>query len=179
MYCQFHCRLFPIYLSPLPTSTLSNQHLLIAEKNFFEEKKTTQSENEGGEIFKRIELYLSECRKTQRLQVYMLHDANRAGNFYVRDEPRLGFVIRIRAIDHIDPPPPTPSLTSCSDVESCAADAPSCGAVPPWGYTGTKTVHDLIYERGYAKVSSRAVPVTDNSIVEALLFGHSLASRYE
>lgn len=38
-----------------------------------------------------------------------------------------------------------------------------------WGYPNLKTVHDLIYKRGFAKVDKRRVPITDNNIIEESL----------
>lgn len=35
-----------------------------------------------------------------------------------------------------------------------------------WGYPNLKTVHDLLYKRGFAKVNHRRVPITDNNIIE-------------
>lgn len=38
-----------------------------------------------------------------------------------------------------------------------------------WGYPNNKTIHDLLYKRGYAKVDGNRVPITDNTIVEQSL----------
>ncbi|MDK0642990.1 uL30 family ribosomal protein, partial [Clostridium perfringens] len=38
-----------------------------------------------------------------------------------------------------------------------------------WGYPNLKSVHDLIYKRGFAKIAGRRVPITDNSIIEESL----------
>jgi 60S ribosomal protein uL30 len=35
-----------------------------------------------------------------------------------------------------------------------------------WGYPSMKTVRDLIYKRGYAKVKGQRLPITDNTIIE-------------
>lgn len=35
-----------------------------------------------------------------------------------------------------------------------------------WGYPNLKSVRELIYKRGYGKVGSDRIPLTDNKIVE-------------
>jgi large subunit ribosomal protein L7e len=41
--------------------------------------------------------------------------------------------------------------------------------VEPWiayGYPSLKTVHELIYKRGYGKINKQRIPLTDNSVIE-------------
>ncbi len=47
-------------------------------------------------IFKRAEQYVKEYRQKERDLIRMKRVAKKSGNFYVPDEPRLAFVIRIR-----------------------------------------------------------------------------------
>lgn len=47
-------------------------------------------------IFKRAEDYIREYKKRERDTVRLHRQARKHGNFYVEDEPRLAFVIRIR-----------------------------------------------------------------------------------
>ena len=35
-----------------------------------------------------------------------------------------------------------------------------------WGYPNLKTVRELVYKRGYGKVSKNRIPLTDNQIIE-------------
>lgn len=35
-----------------------------------------------------------------------------------------------------------------------------------YGYPSRKTIHDLVYKRGYGKVNKSRIPLTDNSIIE-------------
>jgi hypothetical protein len=48
------------------------------------------------EIFRRAEKYVKEYRKVERDEIRLKREAKRHGNFYVPDEPKLAFVIRIR-----------------------------------------------------------------------------------
>jgi len=36
-----------------------------------------------------------------------------------------------------------------------------------YGYPSRKTIHDLIYKRGFAKINGQRIPLTDNTIVES------------
>ena len=38
-----------------------------------------------------------------------------------------------------------------------------------WGYPNEKSVRELVYKRGHAKVAGNRLPLTDNKIVEAAL----------
>ncbi|XP_071490026.1 large ribosomal subunit protein uL30-like, partial [Diadema antillarum] len=47
-------------------------------------------------IFKRAEEYIREYKKRERDNIRLHRQARKHGNFFVEDEPRLAFVIRIR-----------------------------------------------------------------------------------
>jgi 60S ribosomal protein uL30 len=55
------------------------------------------------EIFRRAEKYVKEYRKVERDEIRLKREAKRHGNFYVPDEPKLAFVIRIRGINGVSP----------------------------------------------------------------------------
>lgn len=38
-----------------------------------------------------------------------------------------------------------------------------------WGYPNLKTVRELVYKRGFAKVSGNRIPLTDNRVIEGAL----------
>jgi len=38
-----------------------------------------------------------------------------------------------------------------------------------YSYPNLKSVRELIYKRGYGKVDSRRIPLTDNSVIETVL----------
>ena len=54
-------------------------------------------------IFKRAEAYVREYRKREKDEVRCRRLAKKQGNFYVPDEPKLAFVIRIRGINGVSP----------------------------------------------------------------------------
>lgn len=44
-----------------------------------------------------------------------------------------------------------------------------CEPYITWGYPNLKSVRDLIYKRGHAKVRGRRIPLTSNDIIERKL----------
>jgi large subunit ribosomal protein L7e len=44
-----------------------------------------------------------------------------------------------------------------------------CEPYITWGYPNLKTVRDLIYKRGFAKVDHRRTALTSNSVIESRL----------
>ena len=43
-----------------------------------------------------------------------------------------------------------------------------------YGYPNLKSVRDLVYKRGFGKVSKQRVPITDNAMIEAQLGKHGI-----
>lgn len=131
------------------------------------------------EIFKRAEKYVKEYRQRLRQEIQLKREAKKAGNFYVPDEARLAFVIRIRGINQMHPRPRKVlqlfrlrQINNGVFVKLNKATLQMLRIVEPyvaWGYPSLKTVHDLIYKRGYAKINGRRIPITDNTIVENAL----------
>ena len=46
-----------------------------------------------------------------------------------------------------------------------------------WGYPNLKTVKELCYKRGYAKLDKNRVAITDNAIIETELGKHNIVVR--
>ncbi|KIH44896.1 60S ribosomal protein L7 [Ancylostoma duodenale] len=68
-------------------------------------KAAAKNKEKKAKIFKRAEKYVAEYRQAQREQLRLKRDAEKKGDFYVPDEPKLAFVIRIRGINQIHPRP--------------------------------------------------------------------------
>ena len=49
-----------------------------------------------GVIFKRAESYVKEYRDAEREKIRLIRLSKQEGNYYVEEEPRLAFVIRIK-----------------------------------------------------------------------------------
>jgi len=130
-------------------------------------------------IFKRAEQYVKEYRAKKRDHVRLNREAAKVGNFYLPDEPKLAFVVRIRGINQIHPRPRKVlqlfrlrQINNGVFVKLNKATLQMLRIIDPyvsWGYPNMKSIHDLVYKRGYAKINRRRVPITDNKLIEAAL----------
>lgn len=134
--------------------------------------------------FKRAAVHLIKHKKHQRAQIQLHREAAKVGSFYVPDEPKLAFVVRIRGINQIHPRVRKilqllrlRQINNGVFVKLNKATINMLRIAEPqiaWGYPSMKTVHDLVYKRGHAKVDKRRVPITSNSIVEKSLGKHDI-----
>jgi len=129
-----------------------------------------------GRILKRAEQYVHEYRARVRQQLRLQREARKCGNIYVPDQPKLAFVVRIRGINQMHPRPRKVlqllrlrQINNGVFVKLNKSTLELLRIVDPyvsWGYPSWKTIHDLVYKRGFAKVNHRRIPITDNKIVE-------------
>merc|ERR1712135_15031 len=109
------------------------------------------------EIFKRAEKYIKEYRSKEHDEVRLSRQAKKEGNFYVPAESRLAFVIRIRGVNQVSPKVrKTLKLFRLLQINNGV-------------FINLKSVRDLIYKRGHAKVRGRRIPLTSNDIIERKL----------
>lgn len=150
--------------------------LLIAVFNRLQKNKAKRAD-----IFKRAERYVREYRQQERSLVNMKRMAKKSGNFYVEPEAKLALVVRIRGILGLSPKARKilqllrlRQVNNAVLVKLNRATLQMLQLVVPyiaWGYPNLKTVKELVYKRGYAKVQKSRIPITDNSIIEKSL-GH-------
>merc|ERR1719229_1878179 len=129
-----------------------------------------------GVYFTRAEQYVKEYRAKERDEVRLRRMAKRNGNFYVPAEAKLAFVIRIRGINQVSPKVKKAlqllrlrQINNGVFVKLNKSTLNMLRLVEPyiaWGYPNLKTVRELIYKRGFAKVNHQRIPITDNSIIE-------------
>jgi large subunit ribosomal protein L7e/general transcription factor 3C polypeptide 2 len=127
-------------------------------------------------IFQRAEKYIKNYRRQQRDIIRLKRQARQFGNFYVQDEPKLAFVIRIRGVNQIHPRvrkvlqllrlrqinngvfiklnKATLNMLRIADPHIC------------WGYPNMKSIRELIYKRGHVKVNGRRTAITTNKLIE-------------
>ncbi|CAG8464954.1 6278_t:CDS:2 [Ambispora gerdemannii] len=127
-------------------------------------------------IFKRAEKYVKEYRSEERNQIRLRRMAKASGNFYVPAEPKLVFVIRIKGINKIAPKPRKVlqllrllQINNGVFVRLTKATKQLLQLVTPYvafGDPNLKSVRELIYKRGYAKVNKQRIPITENTIIE-------------
>ncbi|KAI9097085.1 ribosomal protein L30, ferredoxin-like fold domain-containing protein [Phlyctochytrium arcticum] len=130
-------------------------------------------------IFKRAEQYVKEYRSKERDEVRLRRQAKAQGNFYVPAEAPLAFVVRIKGIMKVAPKPRKilqllrlTKINSGTFVRLTKATLQMLQWVGPyvaWGYPNLKTVRELVYKRGFAKVDKQRLPITDNSVIEKAL----------
>ncbi|CAK8696683.1 large ribosomal subunit protein uL30-like isoform X1 [Clavelina lepadiformis] len=130
-------------------------------------------------IFKRAEQYIREYRQKERDGIRLARQARKHDNYYVPEEPKLAFVIRIRGINQVSPKvKKVLQLLRLRQIHNGVfiklnkATLQMLRIAEPyiaWGYPNLKTVKDLIYKRGHGRVNKRRIAITDNNIIEESL----------
>ena len=102
--------------------------------------------------------------------------ARNSGNYYMEPEAKVAFVIRIKGINHIRPQVTKIlrllrllQLNNGVFVKVNKATMNMIKRVEPYvvyGYPNRKTISDLIYKRGFAKINHSRIPLSDNMIIE-------------
>jgi len=137
-------------------------------------------------IFKRAEQYVQEYRGLQQHVADKKKVAKQNGDYYVEPEAKLAFVIRLRGINGLSPKPRKIlqllrllQLNNGVFVRINGATLPMLKLVEPYvtyGYPSLKTVRDLIYKRGFAKVNGSRIPIHDNDIIQKELSKYGILS---
>ncbi|KAL2866894.1 60S ribosomal uL30 domain-containing protein [Aspergillus lucknowensis] len=140
------------------------------------QKKKEANKQKRSVIFKRAESYVKEYRDAEREKIRLARVARQEGNFYVADEPKLVFVVRIKGINKIPPQPRKIlqllrliQINNGTFVRLTKATQEMLTIINPYvayGYPNLKSVRELIYKRGYGKIDKQRVPLTDNQIIE-------------
>jgi len=130
-------------------------------------------------IFKKAEKYAKEYRAKERDEIRLRRMAKRDGNFYVPAEAKLAFVIRIRGINQVSPKVKKAlqllrlrQINNGVFVKLNKCSLNMLRLVEPyvaWGYPNLKTIRDLVYKRGFAKVNHQRIPISNNEVVEESL----------
>jgi 60S ribosomal protein uL30 len=131
--------------------------------------------------FKRAEKYVKEYRSLEKQKVFLHRQAKSNANFYKEPEAKLAFVIRIRGINGLAPKPRKilqllrlRQINAGVFVRLTKATLNMLKLIEPyitWGVPNLKTVKELLYKRGFAKVNKQRLPISDNALVEKQL-GH-------
>jgi 60S ribosomal protein uL30 len=135
-------------------------------------------------IFKRAEQYVTEYRNMERSLIRFRRQAKKGGNFYLEPEAKLAFVIRIRGTMGLHPKPRKilallrlRQINNGVFVRLTKATKQMLTLVEPYityGYPNLKTVKELIYKRGFAKVNKQRVAITHNQVIEGKLGKHNI-----
>ncbi|KAI1243447.1 hypothetical protein IHE44_0001068 [Lamprotornis superbus] len=130
-------------------------------------------------IYARAQAYHKEYRHMYRQEIRMARMARKAGNYYVPAEPKLAFVIRIRGTNGVSPKVRKVlqllrlrQIFNGTFVKLNKASINMLRIVEPyiaWGYPNLKSVHELIYKRGYGKINKQRIALTDNRLIQKRL----------
>jgi len=131
------------------------------------------------EIFKRAEKYVKEYRTAERDVIRLKRQARKAGNFYVPAENKLAFVVRIRGINGVSPKVRKVlqllrllQVNNGVFIKLNKASINMLRVVEPYiayGFPNLKTVKELVYKRGYAKINRQRIAISENSQIEQVL----------
>ena len=137
-------------------------------------------------IFKRAEQYTKEYRAAEREEIRLRRAAKAKGDFYVAGQPKVVFVVRLRGINNIAPKPRKIlqllrllQINNGVFVRLTKATSQMLQLVQPYvtyGPANLKTIRDLVYKRGYAKVNRQRLPINDNKIIEENLGKYGILS---
>jgi len=169
----------PAAKKPLPESLLKKRKA--HEKNFLLLQKTRQDRLKHKKAsralaIKKAEKYVSEYRQQARSLITLRRQARAAGNFFVEPEAKVAFVFRIRGILGVSPKPrKVLQLLRMRQINNGVflrlnkATINMLRLAEPfiaYGYPSLKTVRQLVYKRGFAKINKQRIPLTDNAIIE-------------
>jgi large subunit ribosomal protein L7e len=150
--------------------------------------KRDQEKKERAEKRKLIlangEKYNKEYNDAAKQVIDTKRKAKAEGNLFVEPEAKITFAIRIRGINKLNPQCKKimqllrlRQLHNGVFVRLNKATINMLRKVEPYiayGYPSKKTVSDLVYKRGYAKVNHSRIPITDNAIIEGQLGKHGI-----
>ncbi|KAG9127017.1 60S ribosomal protein L7 [Ceratobasidium sp. 392] len=99
-------------------------------------------------IFKRADTYVKEYLAKEQEEVRLRRAARASGDFYIAGQPKINNGVFVKVTK---------------------ATGQMLRLVEPYvtyGEPNLKTVRELIYKRGYAKVNKQRVPLSDNAVIE-------------
>ena len=164
-------------MAPVPETVLKKRRRdeqWAAQKSAEREQKLSDSRKKRKVIFKRAEQYVKEYVSQEKDLVRMKREARAQGGFYVPAEHKLMLVVRIRGVNDMHPKTrKILQLLRLRQIHNAVflkvnkATVNMLRKVEPYiayGYPNLKTVKELIYKRGFGKVSKNRLPLTDNAI---------------
>jgi len=154
---------------------IARDEALEQEKTKAAAAKKSDQEQQREALKKRTIEYNQEYQDRETQLVNLRREAKINGNFFVEPEAKLLFVTRIVGIIKISPKPRKVlqllRLRQLHNGVFLKVNKPilqMLKLVQPYvtyGYPSLKTVRQLIYKRGYAKLEKERLPLTDNQII--------------
>ena len=119
---------------------------------------------------------MAEYREGERERISSKRKAKLAGDLYIGAEPKLLLVVRIRGINRMDPRVKKVlqlfrlrQIQNATFIRVNKATLNMLKKIEPYvtyGEPNLKTIRELIYKRGYAKVNGQRLPLSDNKVIE-------------
>jgi len=172
---------------PVPESVLKRRKTVSEQKArraASEAFRSTKHKTTRKTVFKNAEKYVREYRQKENAVIRSKRQAKNSGGFYVSDEPKVAFVVRIRGINRVAPKTrKILQLLRLRQVHNGVfvklnkATGNMLRLVEPYITYGTpslKSVRELLYKRGHGKVDKQRIALTDNKIIENVLGKHGL-----
>jgi 60S ribosomal protein uL30 len=176
----------PTKTAAAPTKTAPVPETILKKRRTVDQEKAAQAKHARNAVkkakkqrkvvFKRAEKYIKEYRNQEKSLIRLRRQAKQNGDFFVEPEPKLAFVIRIRGIHGLHPRPRKilqllrlPQINMGVFVKLTGATLAMLKLVEPYvtfGYPNLKTVRELIYKRGFAKIERQRIHITNNKLVE-------------
>jgi len=169
----------PVKTTVVPETVLKKRKAvekIAAERAAADKARREANKKKRTVIFKRAEQYIKEYRSKERDEIRMKRMAKASGNFYVEGEAKLAFVIRIKGINKIAPKPRKIlqllrllQINSGVFVRLTKATQQMLKLVEPYvtfGEPNLKSIRELIYKRGFAKINRQRIPLHDNAVIE-------------
>jgi 60S ribosomal protein uL30 len=129
--------------------------------------------------FVRAEKYVKEYRSVEKSLIRFRRQARQHGNFFFEPEAKLAVVIRIRGINGLHPKPRKilqllrlRQINNAIFIRLNKATINMLKLVEPYvtyGYPNLKSVKELVYKRGFAKINKNRIPITDNKQIDGML----------
>lgn len=171
----------------VPESVLKkrrNVELIKAKRDEAYAETSKRNNKKKGDLIKRAESYVAEYTKLENDKIRLRRQAKSTKSYYVPEEPKLAFVIRIRGINGVSPQVKKimhllrlRQIHNGVFIKLNSATIKMLRLVEPYityGYPNLKSVKELIYKRGYGKVKKQRVALSENSVVEEVLGDHDL-----
>ena len=130
-------------------------------------------------IYERAEKYANEYDELERTAIDNRRQAKATEQFYVPEEDKVVFVIRIRGIIGVSPKVKKilrlfrlRQINNGVFVRVNAATTKMLRLIEPFVAYGTpnlKSVRELIYKRGFGKVNGQRVPLSSNTVIQEVI----------
>merc|ERR1719498_692916 len=119
--------------------------------------------------------YFNEYSQADQALITQRREAKKNNSFFVEEQPKVAFVMRIRGINKLAPKPKKilqlfrlRQLHNGVFIKLNKATWNMLKMVEPfitYGYPTRQSISKLVYKRGHGKVDRRRIPLTDNSII--------------